>query len=162
MDADEITEDQVADLSALLRTDASLDAKVAQINALRAGMKQHNIPDTCVASIFDSVRFSMASQQAVLVNAGFTALHNLLTRLMRQEPRYLVKEAKHTLPLVIEKVGDAKEKYRILGSQTLTTFWKVTPMDVERVVKNTAMAGKNARAKETSMQWLVQVCHNLL
>jgi CLIP-associating protein 1/2 len=155
---DKITDVQAADLLALLRTDASVDAKVAQINTFKSAIKQNNVPDTSVPTLFEITRISMGSQQAALVNAGFTTLNHLLTRLSRQEePKHISREAKNTLPLVIDKIGDVKEKYRILASQCLTTFWRAASADVERAVKNTAMVGKNSRAKETSMQWLVQV-----
>lgn len=155
---DKITDAQAADLLALLRTDASVDAKVAQISAVKSAIKQNNVPDSSVSTLFEITRISMVSQQAALVNAGFTTLNHLLTRMGRQDPKYISKEAKNTLPLLIDKVGDAKEKYRILATQCLTTFWRASPVDVERAVKNTAMVGKNSRAKETSMLWIVQVC----
>lgn len=68
-----------------------------------------------------------------------------------------MKEAGRTLPLVIEKMGDQKEKYRQLAAQCLTTFWRATPMDVERVVKNIGLVGKSARMKEASLAWVGQV-----
>jgi len=76
---------------------------------------------------------------------------------LRQEPKHVVRETARTLPVVIEKLGDHKDKYRVLAAQCLTTFWRVAPMDVERAVQNTGMVGKNSRAKEASMQWIVQV-----
>ncbi|KAH8912868.1 ARM repeat-containing protein [Coniochaeta sp. PMI_546] len=155
--ADKINDKQVADLITLLRTDANIEAKVNAVTAIKSGIKQHNVPDTCVAPLFDALRSASSSQHAVLVNAGFTALNHLLTRLSRQEPKYLIKEAARTLPLLVEKLGDQKEKFRILASQSMTTLYKVAPVDVERSVRNTAMVGKNARAKEMSLQWVLQM-----
>jgi CLIP-associating protein 1/2 len=154
---EKITEEQVANLLAILRTDASNDAKVSQINNIKSGIKQNNVPDVCVLPLFEATRTSMTSQHASIVNAGFSTLNHLLTRLSRQEPKYVVKEAGRTLPLVVEKMGDQKEKYRQLATQCLTTFWKVAPMDVERIVKNTGLVGKNSRMKEASMHWVTQV-----
>lgn len=155
--ADKITDQQVADLATLLRADANIDAKVNAVTAIKSGIKQHNVPDTCIAPLFDALRSASHSQHAVLVNAGFTALNHLLTRLSRQEPKYLAKEAARTLPLLVEKLGDQKEKFRVLASQSMTTLYKAAPVDVERSVRNTAMVGKNARAKEMSLQWLLQM-----
>lgn len=154
---EKITEAQATDLLALLRTDASVDTKVTQIDNVKSGIKKNNVPDACVASLFEITRIAMTSQHTALVNAGFSTLNHLLTRLSRQEPKHVTKEVGRTLPLVVEKLGDHKEKYRLLATQCLTTFWKASPMDVERAVRNSAMAGKNSRAKETSMHWLVQV-----
>ncbi|KAK2066812.1 hypothetical protein P8C59_000596 [Phyllachora maydis] len=155
--AEKINEEQVADLVAILRTDAAVDAKIQQLNAIKSGIKQHNVPETCVASLFDALRAASSSQHAILVNAGFTALNHLLTRLSRQEPKLLAKEAARTLPVIIEKLGDQKEKLRTLAMQSLITLYKMAPMEVERSVRNAAMVGKNPRAKEASMQWLLQM-----
>jgi CLIP-associating protein 1/2 len=154
---EKITEAQATDLLALLRTDASVDTKVAQIDNVKSGIKKNNVPDICVGPLFEITRIAMASQHAALVNAGFSTLNHLLTRLSRQEPKHVMKEVGRTLPLVVEKLGDHKEKYRLLATQCMTTFWKASSMDVERAVRNSAMTGKNSRAKETSMHWIVQV-----
>jgi CLIP-associating protein 1/2 len=155
--AEKISDTQVADLLAILRTDAAVDAKVQQVNAVKSGIKQHNVPDACVAPLFEALRSASSAQHAVLINAGFTALNHLLTRLSRQEPKYLVKESGRTLPLIVEKMGDQKEKFRTIALQCLGTIYKVAPVEVERSVRNTAMVGKNPRAKEASLQWLLQV-----
>ena len=156
--AEKITEKQVTDLStALLRTEVSTDSKVNQVNAVKSSIKQHNVPDNCVALLFDALRTASSSQHAALVNAGFTALNHLITRMSRQEPKLLSKEAARTLPLIIEKLGDQKEKFRSIALQALVTLYTPAPLDVERSVRNTAMVGKNPRAKEASLQWLLQV-----
>lgn len=154
---EKITEEQVANLLAILRTDSSVDAKVHQINNVKSGIKQNNVPEACVAPLFEAARTSMTASHGSLVNAGFSTLNHLLTRLSRQEPKYIVKEASRTLPLLIEKMGDQKEKYRQLATQCLTTLWKNAPLDAERVVKASGLIGKNPRLKEASMNWIVQV-----
>ncbi|CZT00752.1 related to STU1-mitotic spindle protein [Rhynchosporium graminicola] len=152
---EKISEEQVANLLVILRADSSIDAKVNQINNVKSGIKQNNVPEPCIVPLFEATRISMTSSHAAIVNAGFSTLNHLLTRLSRQEPKYVVKEAGRTLPLVIEKMGDVKEKYRQLAAQCLTTFWKIAPLDVERIVKNAGLVGKNPRMKEASMTWVV-------
>jgi CLIP-associating protein 1/2 len=152
-----ISDQQVADLVNILRTEANIDAKVNQVTAIKSGIKQHNVPDTCVTPLFDALRTASASQHAILVNAGFTALCHLITRLSRQEPRYLIKEAGRTLPMLVDKLGDQKEKFRTSAAQAMVTLWKANPVEVERMVRNVAMVGKNPRAKEASLQWLLQM-----
>ncbi len=61
------------------------------------------------------------------------------------------------MPLIVEKMGDQKEKFRQVAIQSLITLNEFAPVDVERFVRNTAMAGKNTRAKEASLHWLLQV-----
>jgi CLIP-associating protein 1/2 len=155
--AERITDQQVADLIAILRTDASFDAKAQQVNAVKSSIKQHTVPETCIVPLFEALRTASSSQHGLLTNAGFTAFNHLFTRLARQEPKYLAKEGVRALPLIVEKLGDQKDKLRVLAHQMLATLYKVAPLDVELSVRNTAMAGKNARAKEASLHWLLRV-----
>ena len=155
--AERITDEQVEALQNILRSDASVDAKVAQVTAVKTGIKHHNVPDTCVAQLFEALRTASSNQHGVLANAGLTSLNHLLTRLSRQEPKYIIRETKTTLPLLVDRMGDQKEKFRSLAVQSIATMYKVVPADVERHVRNFAMAGKNSKAKEASMQWLLQM-----
>ncbi|ATY60289.1 HEAT repeat containing [Cordyceps militaris] len=155
--AERLTDQQVADLVDLLRSNAPLEHKVNAVTNVKSAIKQHNVPEACIAQLFEALRNATTAQHAVLVNAGFTALGHLLTRLSRQEPKHIGKEAVRTLPVVIEKLGDQKDKYRTLASQALTTIYAVNPGEVERVVRTTAMSGKNPRAKEAGLHWLLQM-----
>lgn len=159
---DKLTDQQVADLATILRGDTMLDHKVQFINNIKSAIKQHNVPDTCIPQLFEGLRNAATSQHANIVNAGFTALNHLLTRLSRQDPKWLNREAARTLPVIIEKLGDQKDKYRTLASQALVTFYNVNPSEVERMVRTSAMTGKNPRAKETALHWLLQVYTFLL
>lgn len=155
--SERMTDEQVVDLIALLRTDASIDTKVQQVTAIKSSIKQQTVPDSCILPVFEALRIASSSQHALLVNAGFTALNHLFTRLVRQDPKSLTKEGSRTLPLIVEKLGDQKEKFRQLAMQALATLYTVAPVEVERSVRNIAMVGKSTRAKEASMHWLLQV-----
>ncbi|KAI1410826.1 ARM repeat-containing protein [Hypoxylon sp. FL1857] len=152
-----LSEEQVAGLLAILRKDVSIDAKVQHVTAVKSAIKHYSVPDACVAPLFEALRLASNSQHSALVNAGFTTLNHLLTRMSLQEPKYLSREAKQTLPLIVEKMGDQKDKFRTLAIQAMATMYMQVPMDAERFVRNTAMVGKNPRAKEAGMQWLLQM-----
>ncbi|KAG6001507.1 suppressor of tub2 mutation [Claviceps maximensis] len=153
--ADKLTDEQVAHLLTVLRSDSPLDTKVQLVTAIKSGIKQHNVPETCVPHLFDGLRTASSSQHAALVNAGFTALNHLLTRLSRQDSKLLSREATRTLPLIIEKLGDPKDKYRSLATGSLNTLYPVAAAEVERFVRTSALTGKNPRAKEAGMHWLL-------
>lgn len=154
---EKLTEDQASDLLSLVQSNASTDAKVNAISTAKSAVKRNNVPDACVPLLFEMARITMVSSQAVLVHAGFSTLNHLLTRLTTQEPKHIERQAKHTLPLVMDKMGDLKERNRDMATQCLTTFWRAASPEVERFVKNQGLVGKNSRAKETSMHWIVQV-----
>ena len=151
-----LTEEQVLELTTILRSDQSLDNKVQYVTNVKSAIKQHNVPENCIPQLFEGLRTAATSQHAALLNAGFTALNHLLTRLSRQEPKQLAKEANRTLPLLMDKLGDQKDKFRTLAVQAINTVYAVAPADVERNIRNLALGGKNPRAKEMGMQWLVQ------
>ncbi|KAI8960692.1 ARM repeat-containing protein [Daldinia sp. FL1419] len=155
--AEMLTEDQVAGLITILRKDVSIDTKVQHITAIKSAIKHYSVPDVCVAPLFEALRLASSSIHSVLVTAGFTTLNHLLTRMSLQEPKYLTKEAKHTLPLIVEKMGDQKDKIRGLAIQAMATMYNNVPVEAERFVRNIAMVGKNQRAKEASLQWLVMM-----
>ncbi|KAJ6783134.1 hypothetical protein PWT90_01432 [Aphanocladium album] len=155
--AERLTDKQVTDLLNLLRSDTALDHKVTAVTNAKSAIKQHNVPEACIPQLFEALRNASTAQHAVLINAGFTALGHLLTRLSRQEPKHIGKEAVRTLPVIIEKLGDQKDKYRTLASQALVTIYAVNPGEVERMVRTTAMSGKNPRAKEAGLHWLLQM-----
>lgn len=122
-----LNDDQVQGLLAILKKDTTVDAKVQYVTAIKSGIKQHNVPDSCVAPLCEGLRQASASQHAALVNAGFTALNHLLTRLSRQEPKYLQREAKQTLPLIVDKMGDQKDKFRTLALQAWRLCMPTSP-----------------------------------
>ncbi|KAL8298370.1 hypothetical protein RB597_006790 [Gaeumannomyces tritici] len=155
--AEKLDDEQVANVLALIRKDIAVDSKVQLVASIKSSIKQHNVPDTCVVPLFEALRLATTAQHAILVNAGFTALNHLLTRLSRQEPKHLAKEALRTLPVIVDKLGDPKEKLRAIASQALVTMFKAAPAEVERIVRNVAMVGKNPRAKEAGMHWLLQM-----
>lgn len=154
---EKITEEQAAELLDLIQSNAIVDHKVAKVNDAKSQIKKAAVHDSCAPFLFEALRTASTSQNPTLSIAGFTSLNHLLTRLSNQESRYVAKEAKNTLPVVIEKLGDHKDKIRELAATCLTTMWKWAGPDVERAVKNTAMVGKNSRAKEAAMHWLVSV-----
>lgn len=162
MSGERVDEEQVTNLLEVLRTDATIDAKLNLINQIKSGIKQNNVPESCIVSLFEAARVAMTSQQAAIVSAGFTTLGHLLSRVSRQEPKYIAKESSRTLPLVMEKMGDSKEKYRQLAAQCLTTFWTKASQDVEKIVKNTGLTSKNSKMKDACMNWIVQVSTSFL
>lgn len=75
---EKITEEQVDDLLAILKSDAkSVEIKVQGLNNAKSSIKQNNIPDACVPPLFEITRMAMSSQQALLVSAGFSTLGKL-------------------------------------------------------------------------------------
>ena len=52
------------------------------------------------------------------------------------------------LPLLVDKLGDVKDRYRELAMNCLLEFWKASPGDVERVIKEVGFGNKSWRIRE--------------
>ena len=52
------------------------------------------------------------------------------------------------LPLLVDRLGDVKDRYRELAMSSLVEFWKATPVDVEKTVKEFGFGNKSWRIRE--------------
>lgn len=156
-------------LSALKNPNLHLDAKVAHITKLKSDIKRENVPEGAASTVFDAVRASISSPHQGLSAVGFSTLGHLIKRLSLQDQKNAIaRESRHTLPILLDRLGDHKERVRSQASQAFTDFWPAAPMEVEHYVLEIALNGKNTKAKETSMVWLVYVsnmsslAHNII
>ncbi|KFX90630.1 hypothetical protein O988_08103 [Pseudogymnoascus sp. VKM F-3808] len=56
---EKLTDTAAQALLTLLRSDSSVDSKVASLTTAKSSIKQHNLPDACVAPLFESARLAM-------------------------------------------------------------------------------------------------------
>ncbi|KAF2456131.1 clasp N terminal-domain-containing protein [Lineolata rhizophorae] len=153
-------EEQAATLLATLRKSSiTVDAKLAQFNSLKSNIKHQRVPDGAHVHIFECIRLGIGSQVSPsLVSAGFATLGHFIKRLSVQDQTHLVAaQAGKLLPLLLDRLGDSRESHRIAASQCLTDLWPIAQEQVERVVRDSALRGTNARAKEMAMTWLVKM-----
>jgi CLIP-associating protein 1/2 len=52
------------------------------------------------------------------------------------------------LPLLIDRLGDVKDRYRELAMNSLVEFWKASPGDVEKMIKEVGFGNKSWRIRE--------------
>ncbi|KAJ9201640.1 hypothetical protein DTO164E3_3533 [Paecilomyces variotii] len=151
-----IMEAKAIELLAILRnSNASVDTKVTHMTALKSEIKQKNVPESAITPIFDSVKQAIASPHTSLSGAGFSALGHLLKRLgIQQQQHAVVLQSRYLYPLLLERLGDHKERVRAQAAQAFTELWPAAGADVEHHVLEVALTGKNPRAKETAMNWL--------
>ncbi|KAH2132105.1 suppressor of tub2 mutation [Aspergillus fumigatus] len=148
-------------VAALKNSNMSVDTKVAHLQCVKSDIKQKNVPEGAVPSIFESIRLAIASQHSSLSGAGFSTLGHFLKRLLIQELHHLVAlQCRALYPLLVERLGDHKERIRAQAAQSFTDMWLAAPEEVEQCVLGQALVGKNPRAKEMSMIWLSNMTKN--
>ncbi|KAK2788616.1 suppressor of tub2 mutation [Onygenales sp. PD_12] len=142
-------------LAALKNHNLSIEAKITHVTKLKSDIKQKNVPDLAISNTFEAFRSAISSQHSSLSAAGFSGLGHLLKRLYLQEQQLAIaSQGRSTYPLLLERLGDHKERIRAQAAQAFSDFWQASPAEVEHDVLEVALVGKNPRAKETSMTWL--------
>lgn len=65
------------------------------------------------------------------------------------------------LPLLVDRLGDVKDRYRELAMNSLVEFWKASPVDVEKTIKEVGFGNKSWRIREQVVyllgRWLMIV-----
>lgn len=145
-------------LAALQNANTSVDNKVGALQVVKSEIKQRRVPEPAVAPLFESTRLAIAAPHSNLASAGFSTLGHLLKRLYIQGNEVVIAiNGRQFYPLLLERLGDHRERLRIQSSQAFTDFWPASPSEVEHHVLGIALTGRNPRAKEMSMAWLCMV-----
>ncbi|CEO59004.1 hypothetical protein PMG11_03694 [Penicillium brasilianum] len=148
-------------LAAFKNPNLSVDAKVAHLTAIKSDIKQKNVPEGAIPTIFDTLRLALTSQHYSVLGAGFSTLGHFLKRLsIQDQQQWIVSQARNFYPVLMERLGDHKERVRAQAASIFTELWSVTSNEVEYYVLETALTGKNPRAKEMSMLWLSNMTKN--
>ena len=153
-------EDQAAALLAALKKPSTpVDTKLQLFGSLKSSIKHLRVPDAAQPAIFECVRLAAsASASAALVSTGFSTLGHLIKRLgLQAQTAAVTAQAPKLLPILLDRLGDARESHRVAASQILADLWPLCHADVEALVRDHAMKSTHARAKEAAMQWVVKV-----
>ncbi|KAF3397776.1 Protein stu1 [Penicillium rolfsii] len=155
-------EAKAADLLAAFKNpNVSVDAKVAHLTAIKSDIKQKNVPEGAIPTIFDTLRLALTSQHSSVLGAGFSTLGHFLKRLsIQDQQQWIVSQARNFYPLLMERLGDHKERVRAQAASIFTELWSLAGTEVEYYVLETSLTGKNPRAKEMSMLWLSNMTKN--
>lgn len=132
---------------------------MTQFNSLKSSIKHLRVPQECTPTIFECVRLAIAAQtSSTLVSTGFSTLGHLIKRLhLQSQTQVVAQESNQLLPILLDRLGDARESQRNAASQALSDLWPYNHPGVEGVVREGALGGTNSRAKEVAMQWVVKM-----
>lgn len=145
-------------LAAFKNPNVSIDARVAHLTSTKSDIKQKNVPESAIATIFETIRLAITSQHYSVSSAGFSTLGHFLKRLsIQDQQQWIVSQARNFYPLLMERLGDHKERTRAQSASIFTELWPMATSEVEYYVLECALVGKNPRAKEMSLLWLSNV-----
>ena len=153
-------EEQAATLlAALKKPSAAVDTKLQLFNNLKSNIKHLRVPESAQAPIFECIKLAItATTSAALVSTGFSTLGHLIKRLVLQNQTGILTHQSHKLlPILLDRLGDARESHRNAASQILSDIWPFDHAEVETLIREQAIKGTNPRAKEMAMQWVVKV-----
>lgn len=145
-------------LVAFKNPNVSIDSRVAHLTSIKSDIKQKNVPEGAIPTIFETLRLAINSQHYSVSSAGFSTLGHFLKRLsIQDQQQWIVSQARNFYPVLMERLGDHKERTRAQSASIFTELWPVATSEVEYYVLDCALVGKNPRAKEMSMLWLSNV-----
>ena len=153
-------EDQAATLlAALKKPSTAVDTRLQLFTDLKSNIKHSRVSEAAQGPIFECIRIAIsASTSAALVAQGFSTLSHFIKRLALQAETHILTANSHKLlPLLLDRLGDARESHRHAAAQLLGDLYPLCQAEVETLIRDNAMKGANPRAKETSMHWLVKV-----
>jgi CLIP-associating protein 1/2 len=153
-------EEQAQNLIATLkRTSVATDAKIAAFNSLKSNIKHLRVPEAAQPTVFECIKLAISSQASpTLVSTGFSTLGHLIKRLVLQEQTNVIAaQAKRLLPILLDRLGDARESHRNAASQCIADIWPYSHVEAEQTIREGALSGHNARTKEMGMLWVVSV-----
>ncbi|TKA79718.1 hypothetical protein B0A49_02679 [Cryomyces minteri] len=144
-------------LATLKRSSAPADAKLAQLNDVKKEIKHNRVPEASQSTIFEALRIAIAQQTSTtLVASGFSTLAHYIKRLALQEgAAAIASHGPKLFPAIVERLGDARESHRAAAAQAFSDLWPFCAQEVEHIMRDEAMTGNNARAKEASLQWVM-------
>lgn len=146
-------------LVAFKNPNLSVDSKIAHIASIKSDIKQKNVPEGAITTIFDTLRLAITSQHSSVSSAGFSTLGHFLKRLSIQDQQpWILSQARNFYPILMERLGDHKERVRAQSASIFTELWAVSTAEAEYYVLDCALVGKNPRAREMSLLWLANVC----
>jgi CLIP-associating protein 1/2 len=146
-------------LATLKKSNVAVDTKVVAFNNLKSSIKHQRVAESCQPVIFECVRLGISSQTTpALVTTAFATLGHLIKRLSLQDQTpTIAAQASKLLPILQDRLGDAREPLRNAASQLFDDLWPYSKAEVERVIREGALGGNSARAKEMAMLWVVKM-----
>lgn len=143
-------------LVAMRSVPAAQDEAFTELDELKRNIKHRQVPSTAITALFNLIDYAISSTH--YADAGFSILGHLTKRLILQEQKeLLISQGLETLPSIVDSLGDRTDRIRQRATQALSDFWHLSAMNVEQIIRDTALTSKIPKVKEAGMKWILKV-----
>lgn len=143
-------------LFAMRSVPAAQDDAFSELDELKRNIKHRQVPGTAIIPLFNLIDYAISS--AHYVDAGFSILGHLTKRLILQDQKeLLISQGLKTLPSIVNSLGDQTDRIRQRATQALCDFWHLSAMNVEQIIRDTALTSDIPKVKEAGMRWILKV-----
>lgn len=131
------------------------DRKLETVIALKRFIKRNDVTLEAVPLLFGALKIGLLSSNYHVAMNCLTCSSHLIKRVSLQDASRLKAPSGSLLPMLVERLGDIREKVKDVALNALIELWKAVPVDVERSMKDIGLVSKNWRVREQSLYWLV-------
>ncbi|KAK6343469.1 suppressor of tub2 mutation [Orbilia blumenaviensis] len=151
-------EDEANTLLTLIRSNRDDALKIEHLIQAKQKIKHYGIDADATEPTFSAVRIGMSQASNIsLFQHSLSCLGYLVKRCRVNDAALLKRLSIDLLPLLLDKMGDAKDRIREMALSPVVDIWTAAPVETERIIRETGLTSKNSRLKESSLEWLARV-----
>ncbi|KAI5779218.1 clasp N terminal-domain-containing protein [Geopyxis carbonaria] len=151
-----VKDSHAQDLLVLLRGN-DVDRKIAEFNTIKGMVKHHAVQSEAINPMFQACEIAIQSSNNTLSTNALGCLKHLIKRISLQEPARLRPQGHHLLPLLVEKLGDMKDRNRAVAMISILEMFRHCPTEVEKYLKEVGFASKNPRIRQEAIACLMSI-----
>ncbi|KAF3937274.1 hypothetical protein ABW19_dt0200390 [Dactylella cylindrospora] len=153
-----LAEDEASELLTTFRSNINDSHKIELLIHAKQKIKHYGVDIAATEPAFSALRIGMSqSSNMTLFQHSLSCLGYLVKRCRVNDPNLLKRLAGDLLPLLFDKMGDAKDRIREMALSPVVDIWTVAPVETERYIRETGLTSKNTRLKDSSLEWLTRV-----
>ncbi|KAK6346718.1 suppressor of tub2 mutation [Orbilia brochopaga] len=153
-----LAEDEASALLTTFRSNRDDAIKVDLLVQAKQKIKHYGIDPNATETAFTALRIGMSqASNMTLFQHSLSCLGYLIKRCRVNDANLLKRLSVDLLPLLFDKMGDAKDRIREMALSPVVDIWTVAPVETERFIREIGLTSKNARLKESSLEWLGRV-----
>lgn len=144
-------------------SEANNETKLKAIIELKTHVKKDFVDIKQVPEYLEALSKGVKIPDSSILSNSFSVISHLVKRVSMQDSsgEVLKSQSHSTLPLIINKLGDAKNSCRNSAKKALEAYWLSAPSQVERALIEVAFVHRNLKVIEEAILWLDNLIHNI-